>query len=41
VREVIYFKRHVYRRALEELGPLAFPDGPPPCPVRRRGRRRG
>jgi putative (di)nucleoside polyphosphate hydrolase len=39
VREVIYFKRHVYRRALEELGPLAFPDGAPPCPRRRRGRR--
>jgi putative (di)nucleoside polyphosphate hydrolase len=41
VREVIYFKRHVYRRALEELGPLAFPDGAPPCPVARRRRRRG
>jgi putative (di)nucleoside polyphosphate hydrolase len=41
LREVIYFKRHVYRRALEELGPLAFPDGPPPCPVARRRRRRG
>jgi putative (di)nucleoside polyphosphate hydrolase len=43
VREVIYFKRRVYRRALEELGHLAFPNGAPPCPMgrRRRGRRRG
>jgi putative (di)nucleoside polyphosphate hydrolase len=32
VREVIYFKRAVYRRALLELAPLAFPDGPPPLP---------
>jgi putative (di)nucleoside polyphosphate hydrolase len=32
VREVIYFKRNVYARALEELGSLAFPDGPPPRP---------
>jgi putative (di)nucleoside polyphosphate hydrolase len=32
VREVIYFKRNVYARALEELGGLAFPDGPPPRP---------
>src|SRR5512139_3256029 len=31
-REVIYFKRNVYARALEELGRLAFPDGPPPRP---------
>jgi putative (di)nucleoside polyphosphate hydrolase len=36
VREVIYFKRRVYRKALEELGQLAFPDGPPPCPAPRR-----
>ena len=27
VREVIYFKRHVYARALHELGALAFPTG--------------
>ena len=27
VREVIYFKRHVYERALTQLSPLAFPDG--------------
>lgn len=32
VREVIYFKRAVYVRALTELAPLAFPDGPPPYP---------
>jgi putative (di)nucleoside polyphosphate hydrolase len=32
VKEVIYFKRHVYVRALMELGPLAFPDGGPPAP---------
>ncbi len=29
VREVIYFKRKVYSRALEELAPVLFPDGPP------------
>jgi putative (di)nucleoside polyphosphate hydrolase len=32
VREVIYFKRNVYARALEELGRTAFPAGPPPRP---------
>ena len=32
VREVIYFKRNVYARALEELGRVAVPDGPPPRP---------
>jgi len=32
VREVIYFKRTVYVRALEELGPKLFPDGLPPRP---------
>ncbi len=33
VKEVIYFKRHVYVQALTELGPLAFPEqGPPPPP---------
>lgn len=26
VKEVIYFKRKVYQRALEELAPLVFPD---------------
>jgi putative (di)nucleoside polyphosphate hydrolase len=34
VKEVIYFKRRVYVRALNELGPLAFPQaGPPPAPT--------
>jgi putative (di)nucleoside polyphosphate hydrolase len=34
VKEVIYFKRRVYVRALNELGPLAFPvAGPPPPPA--------
>lgn len=32
VREVIYFKREVYRRALHELGQIAFPSGLPPYP---------
>jgi putative (di)nucleoside polyphosphate hydrolase len=32
VREVIYFKRAVYARALEQLGVSAFPEGPPPRP---------
>jgi putative (di)nucleoside polyphosphate hydrolase len=32
VREVIYFKRGVYARALQELGERAFRDGPPPRP---------
>ena len=32
VREVIYFKRAVYVKALTELATLAFPDGPPPYP---------
>lgn len=45
VREVVFFKRQVYRRALKELAPLAFPDGvpePPAMPTgrRSRGRRR-
>jgi putative (di)nucleoside polyphosphate hydrolase len=52
VREVIYFKRQVYVSALNELGPLLFPEGLPPRPdwwspdwdhrprSRRRGRRR-
>jgi len=34
VKEVIYFKRRVYVRALTELSSLAFPDhGPPPPPA--------
>ncbi len=33
VKEVVYFKRQVYMRALNELGPLAFPkNGAPPTP---------
>jgi putative (di)nucleoside polyphosphate hydrolase len=32
VREVIYFKRSVYARALTQLGESAFPDGPPMRP---------
>lgn len=32
VREVIYFKRHVYISALSELGPLLHPEGLPPRP---------
>jgi putative (di)nucleoside polyphosphate hydrolase len=32
VREVIYFKRAVYAKALQELGELAFAGGPPPRP---------
>jgi putative (di)nucleoside polyphosphate hydrolase len=32
VREVIYFKRAVYARALQELGEAAFENGPPPRP---------
>jgi putative (di)nucleoside polyphosphate hydrolase len=32
VREVIYFKRAVYVRALQELGERAFAAGPPPRP---------
>jgi putative (di)nucleoside polyphosphate hydrolase len=32
VREVIFFKRGVYRRALHELGRIAFPAGLPPYP---------
>lgn len=32
VREVIYFKREVYVKALAELAPLLFPEGLPPRP---------
>ena len=32
VREVIYFKRAVYVKALEELAPFAFPRGAPAAP---------
>jgi putative (di)nucleoside polyphosphate hydrolase len=30
LREVVYFKRRVYSKALEELAPLLFPEGAPP-----------
>lgn len=33
VEEVIYFKRRVYLRALEEFAPLLFSDAVPPQPV--------
>ncbi len=33
VREVIYFKRPVYQRALTELAPIAFPNGVPSHPA--------
>jgi putative (di)nucleoside polyphosphate hydrolase len=39
VREVIYFKKRVYLRALEQLAPILFPEGlvvPPPTLGRRR-----
>jgi putative (di)nucleoside polyphosphate hydrolase len=32
VREVVYFKRKVYSRALEELAPLLYPEGAPVRP---------
>jgi len=32
VREVVYFKRRVYVRALHDLGKLMFPDGLPAYP---------
>ena len=32
LREVIFFKREVYRQALVQLSPIAFPAGPPPPP---------
>jgi hypothetical protein len=32
VREVVYFKRRVYVRALHDLGKYMFPDGLPPYP---------
>lgn len=43
VEEVIFFKREVYARALEELAPLLFPEGGVPAhpgPRPRGGRRR-
>ena len=38
--EVIFFKRPVYRAALTELAPVLFPQGAPPLPAPKRGRRR-
>jgi putative (di)nucleoside polyphosphate hydrolase len=32
VREVVYFKRRVYVRALHDLGKLLYPEGLPPYP---------
>jgi len=42
LREVVFFKRAVYRRALDELAPLVFPNGVPARPAwaRRRLQRR-
>jgi len=39
VHDVIYFKRRVYERALEELAPLLFPNGAPARPPIREHRR--
>ncbi|MCC5856687.1 MAG: RNA pyrophosphohydrolase [Ectothiorhodospiraceae bacterium] len=33
VRDVVFFKRHVYQRALQELAPLVFPEGAPEPPA--------
>lgn len=38
VKDVIYFKRAVYDRALTELAPVLFPEGSPARPPRRRSR---
>lgn len=40
VKDVIFFKRRVYDRALTELAPLVFADGPPPRPGSRERQRR-
>ena len=40
VREVIFFKRGVYRRALRELAPLLFTEALSPMLAEPRGRRR-
>ncbi len=40
LREVVSFKRNVYKRALRELAPLVFPDGAPPQPTTNAQRRR-
>ena len=33
LEEIVSFKRDVYARALDELAPMLFPDGPPRRPV--------
>lgn len=33
LRQVVFFKRGVYERALNQLAPLVFPDGPPRRPA--------
>lgn len=38
--EIVYFKRKVYRRALNELAPLLFRSYQPPSPVGSRRRKR-
>ncbi|EHQ51503.1 MULTISPECIES: RNA pyrophosphohydrolase [Ectothiorhodospira] len=40
MREVVFFKRHVYRQALRELAPLLFQEDVPSCPAERRYRPR-
>ncbi|QIT54043.1 RNA pyrophosphohydrolase [Aquisalimonas sp. 2447] len=40
-RDVVFFKRHVYRRALRELAPLLFPDGAPEQPAHVQGAQGG
>lgn len=35
MQEVVFFKRRVYRLALQELAPLVFPRGAPAQPIRR------
>lgn len=40
LREVVYFKRDVYSRALEQLGHILFPEGLPSKHRRRRRRRK-
>ena len=38
LREVVSFKREVYKRALKELAPLVFPEGVPAPPQQRASR---
>ena len=33
LRDVIFFKREVYRQALQQFGPIVFPKGLPPPPL--------